>query len=108
MHVLTDDEVFKPLHLPAIDKSQKRTHKLNPIRQSPYKRPTLAPRTKLETINEEPVLEEIEPQDISATLSFNDLSLDHSEHGDKDTSSEDSDFDGWDDETTLVSRLQEK
>ena len=106
--MLTDEKVFKSHHPPAIDKSQKWPHKFNPIRQSPYKRPTLAPRSKLETINEEPLPEGTGPQDISATLSFNDLSLDHSGLGDEDASSEDSDFDGWDDETTLVSRLQEK
>ncbi|OCB84133.1 hypothetical protein A7U60_g8807 [Sanghuangporus baumii] len=98
------------------DKQRNSPFKFKPTRDSPYKRPTLIPKSKLQTITEESeeLHEPEEPSNVrvmrkSAVItSFHeDFSMNEMSDGRKEESSDDSDYEGWDDETTLVAKFQE-
>ncbi|KAL5529351.1 hypothetical protein ACEPAG_5336 [Sanghuangporus baumii] len=108
--------VFKPLCSPSVEKQKNSPFKFKPIRDSPYKRPTFIPKSKLQTITEESeeLHEPEEPSNVhvmrkpAINTSFHeDFSMDEASDGGKEESSDDSDYEGWDDETTLVAKFQE-
>lgn len=79
------------------------------VRDSPYKRPFLAPKNKLSPVREETPAKD-DPDSTYDSNFFNDLMPDafSDEDAGEESSDVDTDFEGWDDETTLVARLQDK
>lgn len=99
------------------DTPARRPFKFKPLRDSPYKRPDFAPKSNLHTIEEESCDEDVHPSTIKSIRfepgnemmfdkSFKDNTYDFSDK-EMDESSVGSDFEGWDDETTLVAKFQE-
>lgn len=101
-----------------MEKQKHSPFKFKPIRDSPYKRPALIPTSKLQTIREESPEELDEQEERSNSRAMReqaansslhkDFSMDDMSDGGKSESSDDSDYEGWDDETTLVAKFQEK
>ncbi|KAL5490167.1 hypothetical protein ACEPAI_5000 [Sanghuangporus weigelae] len=107
---------IRPLCSSDVEKQKKSPFKFKSIRDSPYKRPTLIPKSKLQTITEESeeLYEPEEPSNahvmrkLAGNTSFHeDFSMNEMSDGGKEESSDDSDYEGWDDETTLVAKFQE-
>ncbi len=89
--------------------TRKPVRNVTQVRNSPYNRPLLAPKHKLTPVPEE-TPEEDDADSTYDSNFFNDLeSGAFSDNDDgEDSSDVDTDFEGWDDENTLVARLQDK
>ena len=96
---------------------QRKPFKFKPLRESPYKRPDFGIKSNLQTIDEEP----FEDEHLSTAKSIRfehkhepltdttmkDISFCDLSGKELDDSSDGSDFEGWDDETTLVAKFHD-
>ncbi|KAI5121025.1 hypothetical protein M0805_005970 [Coniferiporia weirii] len=107
---------FRSPRTPNKERPQRFRLRGGPLRQSPYKRSIFASKTKLHTIREESPQEVEEPHEgrytcatrsLAAETSYGDCDINGISASEGDESSEVSDFEEWDDETTLVARFQE-
>lgn len=89
--------------------TRKPVRNVTQVRNSPYNRPLLAPKHKLTPVPEE-TPEEDDADSTYDSNFFNDLEAGAFSDNDdgEDSSDVDTDFEGWDDENTLVARLQDK
>ncbi|THH10850.1 hypothetical protein EW145_g1042 [Phellinidium pouzarii] len=107
--------VFKVPRTPTKDKTPRSPFEFKPLRQSLYNRPVIAPKNNLYTIREESPEEmgadegrnNRVARNISTASNCRDSDMDELYNSGGDCSSEASDFEGWDDETTLVAKFQE-
>ncbi|KAH8117181.1 hypothetical protein DFH11DRAFT_1724241 [Phellopilus nigrolimitatus] len=104
--------IFKPPRSPNIGKPQRSPFNFKPLRQSPYNRPVRVLKNKLYTIREESPEQIVEVEDRKDAYQkdasfYKDFDIAELSDGDEGESSETSDFEGWDDESTLVAKFQE-